>query len=131
MPDQVRVDVKGQAGLARAFRRAGRDDVVVAIREANRAGAELVASAARGRAPRRSGSLAGSIRVSGSERAGMVRVGSARVPYAGPIHFGWPRRNIAPQPFLYDTLDARRAAILKIYEERLDRLTASMSTSGD
>ncbi len=22
------------------------------------------------------------------------------MPYAGPIHYGWPRRNIEPQPWL-------------------------------
>jgi hypothetical protein len=39
------------------------------------------------------GRLKASIRSSGQARAGIVRAGSkAQVPYAGPVHYGWPNR---------------------------------------
>lgn len=45
------------------------------------------------------GALAGSGRGAGTATAAIMRWGGARVRYAGPIHFGWAARNIAPQPF--------------------------------
>ena len=30
----------------------------------------------------------------------MVTAGRASVPYAGPINYGWPARNIAPSGFM-------------------------------
>jgi hypothetical protein len=72
--------------------------------------------------PRRSGTLGDSIRSSGNKSGGVVRAGRARVPYAGPIHFGWPARNIAPQPFLYDALDDRRSEVIDVYEKRVGDL---------
>ena len=44
------------------------------------------------------------------------------VPYAGVIHFGWPRHNIEPQPFLYDALDRRSDEVIKLYEDRITDL---------
>jgi hypothetical protein len=44
------------------------------------------------------------------------------VPYAGPIHFGWPARNIRPNPFIYQVLDSRRDEVLKLYERRIDEI---------
>ena len=49
----------------------------------------------------------------------MVRAGFARVPYAGPIHFGWRKRNIQPQPFLYEALDKRRNEVFDRYNKEV------------
>jgi len=68
--------------------------------------------------PVRSGRLKDTVRKSATTRQGSVKAGNAKVPYAGPIHFGWPNRPnynkewfggpIAPNPFLYAALDERR-----------------------
>jgi hypothetical protein len=71
------------------------------------------------RVPVRSGRLKSTMRISSTVRSGSVRAGGKRsAPYAGPVHFGWPNRPntakswqggpIAPNPFLYSALDARR-----------------------
>lgn len=78
--------------------------------------AELVATEARRRAPKQSGKLAGSIRAGATLRSGVVRVGSAGIPYAGPIHFGWAAHGISPNPFLYEALDARRAEVFARFD---------------
>jgi hypothetical protein len=44
--------------------------------------------------PRRSGRLAAAARASRAKNKAIVTVGGARVPYAGPIFYGWGRRNI-------------------------------------
>ncbi len=84
--------------------------------------AERVASDARERAPSLSGRLRGSIKGKGYKTRASVEAGSRLVPYAGPIHFGWPKRNIKPQPFLYDALDRRKGEIVNAYEERVGEL---------
>ena len=80
--------------------------------------------------PRRSGTLAGSIRSTGQARAGVVRAGKASVPYAGVIHFGWPAHNIEPQPFLYDALDQRATEVVDLYRKRVDALIADNGLKG-
>lgn len=85
--------------------------------------AEIVATDAKGRAPRISGDLAGSIRPSGSLRSATVRVGSASIPYAGPIHFGWRAHGITAQPFLYDALEAKRAEVYEMFDAGMHALT--------
>lgn len=64
--------------------------------------AQIVVPVGKSGAPRRTGRLAGSIRGSGTKTAATVRAGGARLPYGGPIHWGWPKRHIKAQPFLTD-----------------------------
>lgn len=85
----------------------------------NRAAAEDVARAARDRAPVLTGRLRKSVRASATKTRGTVSAGSKAVPYAGPIHFGWPARNIEAQPFIYDALDARRDEVVGKYREHV------------
>ena len=60
---------------------------------------------ARAYAPKKSGTLAGSIRHSQRKNSLVVMAGRKSIPYAGPIHFGWPKRNIQAQPFLFYARD--------------------------
>jgi hypothetical protein len=92
------------------------------MKNAHREAAEVVAQKAVQLVPRRSGNLAATIRSAGTQKSGRVRAGFARVPYAGPIHFGWPQRGISPQPFLYNALDARRGEVLATYERNLEQI---------
>lgn len=76
-------------------------------------------SAGRGR-PRSGGRLKKSIRPGATTKAGIVKAGSAsRVPYAGPIHWGWPARNIRPQPFLTLAAQATESEWLPEYERHM------------
>ena len=77
-----------------------------------------------------SGYMADTIRSSGQRRGGYVRAGKKLVPYAGPIHFGWPSRPdpakgwrggpIRPNPFLYDALDKRRTEVANAFARYID-----------
>jgi len=78
--------------------------------------------AIRRRAPRRTGRLAGSVRALRKIRAVTLAVGTeVRVPYAGPINFGWPARNIRAQEFIYSTIAAQGSEWEKSYIDALDR----------
>jgi len=96
-----------------------RDDMKATHKRA----AAIVIAGAKRFVPVRTGRLAESIRDGSTQRMGRVRVGSASVPYAGPIHFGWPSRSIKPQPFIYDALDGRRDEVVRVYVQRIDSLT--------
>lgn len=109
------------------------DGVVQELKKVYFYSAERVARNAEPRIPVRSGRLKGSLRVTATKRGGYVRAGSkARVPYAGPVHFGWPTRPninkewfggpIYPNPFLYAALDARRTEVEEEFARGVFRL---------
>lgn len=101
------VEVVGAKELRSAIKRAEDAGLVKELKAAHKEAAEVVAYEAQTIVPVKSGRLLESIRSAGTQSAGIVRAGKASVPYAGPIHFGWRRRNIEPNPFLYDAADAR------------------------
>src|SRR6188508_1995954 len=96
------VKVEGARQLRATLRKAGDD--LGDLQRIHATVSRIVAARAASNAPRVSGALAGSVRGSQAKTRAIVRAGGARVPYAGPIHWGWPRRNIAA------TLFASRAA---------------------
>lgn len=118
---ETTIEIEGLRELNRAFRSLGRD-ATLELKDVHLDGAKIVEKRARQIVPRRTGALADTLRSSGTMKGARVRAGFARVPYAGPIHFGWARRNISPQPFLYDALDDRRREVLDAYSVNLKRL---------
>ena len=83
---------------------------------------EFVAVQAREEVPVRSGDLRGTIRPAKTSRGAKIRAGSARVPYAGPIHFGWRARNIRPNQFLYRAVDKNVDRALDMYLEEVHKI---------
>lgn len=67
--------------------------------------------------PVRSGALAGSMRAGRGKTKAVVRAGGARVPYAGVIHYGWPKHNIEANPFLLKALESQRDEVYKKLDE--------------
>lgn len=122
MPSGMRVEVEGITSLARTFRKVGDEGSRAFLLAANKEAASAVEHTARGLVPTRSGRLADTLRSAGNAKGGVVLAGKARVKYAGPIHFGWFKRGIRPQPFMFQALDRRAGDIEEIYHRRLDEL---------
>ncbi|MBP8882427.1 MAG: hypothetical protein KBG77_15145, partial [Dermatophilaceae bacterium] len=78
MTTGARIEVEGDREVRRALKRLG-DSAKAGLRATHAESAKIVAEAARGIVPRRSGVLAASIRSSGQIGAGMVRAGRAAV----------------------------------------------------
>jgi hypothetical protein len=116
--------VEGARNLLRTLKRAGIE--INDLRVAHGAASQVVAEKARVNAPKVTGRLAASVRGSGTKAAALTRAGNASVPYAGPIHWGWPARNIQAQPFLADAAEETQQVWLPIYEEALDRVLAQI-----
>ena len=114
------IQVTGAKELRKALSKMGRD--LGDLRAINLEAAKVVADEAERRAPRRSGTLARTIRPTASKAAGRVAAGRKSVPYAGVIHFGWPGHNIAAQPFIFDALADKAQAVTDKYVERVDAL---------
>ena len=77
-------------------------------------------------APQRTGRLAGNIRPAKQAQRARIMAGSSGVPYAGPIHWGWPARNIAENPFISRAAQATEPewtqAYLEDVQAALDRV---------
>lgn len=89
----------------------------------NKKVAEIIIGDSKKFVPVLSGALAQSVRNVSTKKSAKVRAGSVAVPYAGPIHFGWPSRGIRPNPFFYDAIDRRRQEVFDTYGNLIDDLT--------
>lgn len=122
MGDKVDVQLVNARQFRRAFLKAGGDKTM--LKEAFAVASRMVTAQGKSDAPHRSGRLAGTVRGSGTLTAAIVRGGTAAVPYANPIHWGWGRRHIKANPFLShaaqntqpDWLPAFEAAVNKALE---------------
>jgi hypothetical protein len=110
--------VDGARQLRRDLKRAGRE--VTDLKAVHRDVAELVIAAAD--VPVRTGQLRRALKPVGTAASALVRGGARAVPYGNPIHWGWARRGIAPNPFLLDAADRRRGEIEDRYLTGLDKI---------
>lgn len=107
--------VVGQKRFVQTMRKAGAD--MQELKEVNRRAADIAKPEAAARAPRgKTGRLAGSIRAGATQKAGIIRAGRKTVPYAGPINYGWPARNIRPRTFVNDAVASTESQWAKEYE---------------
>ena len=125
---QPGVKIEGARELRKAARDIGGPEGRKAIRQSHKKIADVVTPTARRDVPVRNGKLKASIRPAGTLSKAEVRAGGARVPYAGPIHGGWPARNIAPNPFLTDAVSERYRDVIETLEAEYERLGRLLST---
>lgn len=137
----VRIDQASLKALMSALKKADAELQKELKRELKGA-ANIVASAAKGKVPSRSGRAAGSIRSGGTARGAYVQGGKASVPYYGWLDFGsrTPRlgnpRSVGPWAgsgkgphkgrFIYPALEDKRsevhAAVRDAVSKSIDRL---------
>jgi hypothetical protein len=99
--------------LAKALAQAGKDAL------------GPVADAVRNAYPSRTGALRGTVRVTGSRTGAAVRVGSKKLPYAGPVDFGgYPegRPYVKDGRYLYPTAQAHTGAAVRRYEQAVTQV---------
>jgi hypothetical protein len=92
------------------------------IAQAGYEAGQVVAEEARTLVPVKTGALKSTIRVAKQQRKIVVRAGGARVPYANPIHWGWFRRGIMPNPFFSKALKLNIEEIYTRYFESMNKL---------
>lgn len=103
------VEVEGLRQLRRTLKAAGVS--LQDLKDEHRKVAEFVAQASGPRAPRSargsnrgpSGTLAATVRGSGTQTGAIVRVGRAAAPHAGPVYWGHPARHIVANQWVHET----------------------------
>lgn len=124
------VQVHGGDELRRSMRKAGMD--VKELTAINKRAAMVVTAAAKARAPigkpgarrgrgrpKAPGSLQRSIRPGATTKAGVIRAGGARVPYANVQHWGWPSRGIRPKFFVSEAAISTEPVWVADYERHM------------
>lgn len=127
------VQVRGGRRLRSTMKKAGMD--VKQLTTINKEAATIVAGAAKVRAPigkpsrkrgrgrpKAGGALKNSIRPGATTRAAVVRAGGARVPYANPQHWGWPKRHIKAKYFMSSAAKQTEPIWVKQYEHKMKRV---------
>lgn len=117
------IKLEGSARLRRTLRKAGAD--LGEFSSLNKQVAGIVVARARSTAPRgpdAGGHIVDTIRAGGTQRAAIVRVGTARKPYGLPLHWGWPRRNIKPQPWVSIAAQQTESTWINIYVSGMEAI---------
>lgn len=128
MADLTSIRVENLSTLIKGLQAVGTP--TAEIGEAARQAGEIVASEARNLVPVRSGRLRATIKSKRQARRAIVSAGNnGKVPYAGPIHFGWfydknnfVQKNIMPNPFFARALGIKREEVYKTYFENINKL---------
>ena len=124
MAKKALVEVKGAKELRKQLKAAGDD--LGDLKATHKKVAQTVQLDALQLAPVVTGGLVGSIRAAGTQTAAVVRAGKKRIPYAGPVHWGWPARNITAQPFMVDaatdTYEDWREEYEKLVYKAIDKI---------
>lgn len=97
----VGMRLEGGARLRRTLKAAGGD--LSDFTELNREVANIVLPVARSTSPfgpDAGGHIRTTVRAGATRKAAIIRAGTAGKPYAPPVHWGWFRRNILPQPWV-------------------------------
>lgn len=126
------VQVDGLREFQRNVRSLRSKELNKAVREANKASGEVLIPQAKHESPDgkrdaksskkyRPGKLDKSIKVTASAKGAVIKAGSAaRVPYAAAIHFGYRKRNISPNRFLFRAMARKSDQVAATYERRID-----------
>ena len=120
------VKIEGLSKLQRDLRKLSTDALDLnkeEFLETNKRVAEIIIGESKKYVPVLTGALAQAVRNASTKKSAKVRAGNVGVPYAGPIHFGWPSRGIRPNPFFYDAIDNRRDEVRDRYVDLVDKLT--------
>ena len=121
---ETKVQVEGLSNLVRTLKAAEIDlnELKVATQTAGR----IVLAAAQLNAPVDTGDLRGSGKQNRARRRAVITFGKASVPYAAPIHWGWPSRNIAAQPFASQAAQSTEPIWVAAYVFELNKIASKV-----
>ena len=72
-------------------------------------------------APRLTGALASSVQGNPSAEKAQILAGSAAVPYAGVIEYGWPAKNKEARPYLNPAVQNNMGYIIEKYNDSIKK----------
>lgn len=122
------IKVEGGRKLRREIKRAGLD--IKELKQANRRAAQIPLPLAKTVGPKKTGKLLGNARAGATQRMGYIRAGGKRIPYAGPIHFGWPSRNIKGQPWITKAVEQTEPIWFEVYTSHVNKIIDKINGKG-
>ena len=120
MARQPGIQVEGLSAAIKQVRQY--ENVDKELKEAGEEAAKILISAALPLVPVRSGLLKTTLRPSKIVRGAQAKAGNSKARYAGPIHWGWAKRGIKPQPFFSTALGYTKDEIIANYKRSLEKL---------
>lgn len=120
MADRTGYQVTGLNALVRDLQAIGVE--VEDLKDAFATIANEGARVASSHAPRVTGALADDIRGNRAKSKAVITAGRARMKYAGPINYGWKKRNIAPSGFMQKTDQEIGPRALQILEREINEI---------
>ena len=120
------LELRGVRELRNNLRRVG-VDLGENLKPAMREAASIVAVRARTLVPVKSGALRDTIGPGVTKRGAIVRAGFRSVPYARPVNYGSPARNIPGVHFMYNAAKSTETQWVEVVErgfaEEIDKIT--------
>lgn len=122
MPVGPIVRVEGIRDTRRRLRKLEEKELLKEMRSDFKGIADMVAAYAASEAPVRSGALRRSTKGQASQTGAAVKSGTpSRVPYSGPIHWGWPSRNIPKNQYIMRAVVRLKSDIERLAEQGVRR----------
>lgn len=122
------VEIEGMANLRRTVKAAGGD--LKDFTALNKRVATVVAYRGQSTAPvgpPERGHIARTVRASGNRTAAIIRAGNnTTFPYANPIHWGWFRRGIKPNPWLSRAAQETESTWRRVYMDGINTIVRSI-----
>lgn len=119
MAGELGYRVEGLPAVLRALKALGAEvsDLKGAFTKIAAEGAQLASRYA----PKKSGRLAGDIRGNRAVSKAVIIAGRSSVPYAGPINYGWERRNISPTGFMQQASNEMEPRAVQMLEDEINQ----------
>lgn len=123
MAEATGVRVVGGARLRRTLKEAGVD--MKDLTAIHKRAANIVLPVAKSTTPigpEIRGHIQSTVRAGATRSASIIRVGSSRFPYAQPLHWGWHRRGIRPNPWVSRAAQSTEPRWLPLFWDELNRV---------
>lgn len=111
------ITINGVREVTNALNKLGKD--LESNIELNKELSTTLSQKASAMAPRLTGALASSVQGNPSAEKAQILAGSAAVPYAGVIEYGWPAKNKQAQPYLNPAVYNNIGYIVEKYNESI------------
>ena len=113
------ISISGVKEVTDTLKKLGRD--LESNIELNKELSTTLSQKASALAPKLTGALASSVVGNPSAEKAQIMAGSAAVPYAGVIEYGWPDRNIDAQPYLNPAVNDNMGYIIEKYNDSIQK----------
>jgi phage gpG-like protein len=116
---EANISIQGVKEVIDTLNKLGRD--IESNIELNKELSTTLSQKASAMAPKLTGALASSVVGNPSAEKAQILAGSAAVPYAGVIEYGWPDRNIQAQPYLNPAVNDNMGYIIEKYNDSIQK----------